>query len=95
MTLGRELELYKTKENSYRLRSILSSNLGDYESMAIEKQSELIKENTKLREVLNGYVEKQMKRRTYMREYMRKARAEGKLEIWKNKRKQKNEDSRI
>ena len=53
--------------------------------------AELIKENTKLREVLNGYVEKQMKRRTYMR----KARAEGKLEIWKNKRKQKNEDSRI
>ena len=40
--------------------------------------AELIKENTKLREVLNGYVEKQMKRRTYMREYMRKARAEGK-----------------
>ena len=57
--------------------------------------AELIKENTKLREVLNGYVEKQMKRRTYMREYMRKARAEGKLEIWKNNRKQKNEDSRI
>ena len=48
MTLGRELELYKTKENSYRLRSILSSNLGNYESMAIEKQGELIKENITL-----------------------------------------------
>lgn len=48
MTLGRELELYKTKENFYRLRSILSSNLGDYESMAIEKQGELIKENITL-----------------------------------------------
>ena len=48
MTLGRELELYKTKENSYRLRSILSSNLGDYESTAIEKQGELIKENITL-----------------------------------------------
>lgn len=48
MTLGRELELYKTKENSYRLRSILSSNFGNYESMAIEKQGELIKENITL-----------------------------------------------
>jgi len=48
MTLGRELELYKTKENFYRLRSILSSNLDDYESMAIEKQGELIKENITL-----------------------------------------------
>ena len=48
MTLGRELELYKTKESFYRLRSILSSNLDDYESMAIEKQGVLIKENITL-----------------------------------------------
>tara|TARA_R100000951_G_scaffold19910_1_gene16770 strand:- start:320 stop:493 length:174 start_codon:yes stop_codon:yes gene_type:complete len=54
--------------------------------------ADLIKENLKLKEVLNGFVEKQMKRRDYMREYMRKARAEGKLEIWKNNRKKKNED---
>ena len=58
-------------------------------------KEELIKENKDLKSLLNVYLAKEQRRRIYMRNYMRKARKEGRIKHWREYLREKNEDQRI
>ncbi len=60
-------------------------------------KEDLIKENRKLKATITLLLNKEDRKRRYMREYMRKARAEGRVKHWREylKDKQKNENQRV
>ena len=53
-------------------------------------KEELLKENKDLKSLLNVYLAKEQRRRIYMRNYMRKARKEGRIKHWREYLREKN-----
>ena len=54
-------------------------------------KEELLKENKDLKSLLNVYLAKEQRRRIYMRNYMRKARKEGRIKHWREYLREKKE----
>ena len=65
-----------------------------HKDLTVNKEKERlarVKENKKLRATLSLMLNKEDRRRRYMREYMKKARAEGRVKHWLEYLKDKNE----
>ena len=58
-------------------------------------KEDLIKENKELKSLLRVYLAKDQRRKIYMRNYMRKARAEGKIKHWRQYQREKYENQSV